>query len=41
MCLLRYNIPNGRFEEFHAPPEKSFAEKYGGKARDWSDFDEF
>lgn len=41
MCLLKYNMPNGRFEEFHAAPEKSFAEKYGRKSQDWSGFDEF
>lgn len=37
MCLLKYNIANGRFEEPPVKQEKSFAEKYGGKKQDWSD----
>ena len=34
--FLRYNVPTGEFSD-GSKPEKSFAEKYGGKKEDWSD----
>lgn len=35
--MIKYNTITGQFGEPPAAPEKSFAEKYGGKKDDWSD----